>query len=48
MESVQRGLTSRGYRPGSLIMNSSGIADVHSENTVRRLRRLLLHALSDG
>ena len=47
MESVQKGAASRGYRPGPLIVNPSGVADVHSENTVAHLQRLLLDAL-DG
>ena len=45
MDSVQRGLTSRGYRRGPLIMHPSGIADVHSENTAPHLHSLLLDAL---
>ena len=48
MDSVQRGLTSRGHRPGALIIHPSGIADVHSENTVPHLHGLLLDALGDG
>ena len=47
MDSVQGGLTSRGYRPGPLIMHPSGIADVHSKNTVPHLHKLLLDVLGD-
>ena len=45
MESVQRGMSSRGYTPGPLIENPSGVADTHSENTVAHLHDLLLAAL---
>ena len=47
MDSVQRGPASRGYRPGPLIMHPSGIAEVHSENTVPGLHHLLLDALGN-
>ncbi len=47
VESVQRGLSSRGYRPGPLIMDPSGECDVHSENSVGHLQRLLLDSLGD-
>ncbi len=45
MESVQQGAASRGYRPGPLIVDPSGVADVHTENAVAHLQRLLLDAL---
>ncbi len=45
MDSVQRGMNSRGYTPGPLIVNPSGVADVHSENTVPHLHGLLRAAL---
>ena len=45
MESVQRGIKSRGYRPGPLILDPSGVADIHSENTVAHLQRLVLDHL---
>ena len=45
MDSAQRGLTSRGYRPCPLIMHHSGIADIHCENAVPHPHRLLLDAL---
>ena len=48
VESVQRGVSSRGYRPGPLIMDPSGICDVHSENSVRHLQGLLLAVLGDA
>ena len=48
VESVQRGVSSRGYRPGPLIMDPSGTCDVHSENSVRHLQGLLLAALGDA
>ena len=47
MDSVQRGVASRGYQPGPLIVDPSGTADVHAENGVPHLHRLLLHALGD-
>ena len=48
VESVQRGVSSRGYNPGPLIMDPSGDCDVHSENSVRHLQDLLLHSLGDA
>ena len=33
---------------GTLVMHASGISDVHSENTIPHLHRLLLDALGDG
>ena len=43
--------TARPDRPrlptGTLVMHPSGIADIHSENTIPHLHRLLLDALSD-
>ena len=48
MDSVQRGVSSRGYRPGPLIVDPSGVADVHSENTVPHLHGLLREALGDA
>ena len=47
MVSVQQGPSSRGYRPGPLIMHPRHIADVHSENTVPHLDILLLDVLGD-
>ena len=47
MDSVQRGVASRGYQPGPLIVDPSGIAGVHAENAVPHLHRLLLDALGD-
>ena len=47
VESVQRGVSSRGYRPGPLIMDPSGDCDVHSESSVRHLQNLLLASLGD-
>ncbi len=48
VESVQRGMASRGYRPGPLIEDPSGVCGVHSENSVRHLQDLLLESLGDG
>ena len=48
MDSVQRGVASRGYQPGPLIVDPSGTADVHAENAVPHLQTLLLDALGDG
>ena len=45
MESVQLGVSSRGYRPGPLIVDPSGTADTHAENAVAHLHTLLLDAL---
>ena len=42
MDSVQRGLASRSYRPGPPIMHPSGIVDMHSENTFTHLHSLRL------
>ena len=47
VESVQRGVASRGYRPGPLIEDPSGVCGVHSENSVRHLQELLLASLGD-
>ena len=47
VESVQRGMASRGYRPGPLIEDPSGVCGVHSENSVRHLQELLLESLGD-
>ena len=47
VESVQRGVRSRGYRPGPLIEHPSGVCDVHSENSVSHLQDLLLEALGE-
>ncbi len=48
VESVQRGVSSRGYRPGPLILDPSGCCDVHSENSVQHLQGLLLASLNDA
>ncbi|MEM7321821.1 MAG: aromatic ring-hydroxylating dioxygenase subunit alpha [Actinomycetota bacterium] len=45
MEEVQRGVVSRGYQPGPLIVHPSGSADVNSENAVPHLHELLMAAL---
>ncbi len=47
MESVQHNMSSRGYRPGPLIVDPSGSADVHHENAVLHLQGLALDAV-DG
>ena len=47
VESVQRGVRSRGYRPGPLIEHPSGVCDVHSENSVSHLQDLLLEGLGE-
>ena len=47
MDSVQRGMSSRGYRPGPLIVSADGVATVHSEDTVPHLHGLLRAALVD-
>lgn len=45
VESTQRGIRSRGYRPGPLVTEQSGVASVHSEDAVAHLAALLLPAL---
>ena len=45
MDSVQRGMNSRGYRPGPLIEDPSGVATVHSEDSVPHLHDLVRAAL---
>ena len=45
MDSVQRGMRSRGYTPGPLIERLDGIATVHSEDTVAHLQNLVRTAL---
>ena len=48
VESVQRGITSRGYRPGPLIINPVGSCDVHSENSVQHLQSLARASLGQA
>lgn len=48
MDSVQRGVASRGYRPGPLVVDPSGTADVHAENAVPHLHSLLLASFGDS
>ena len=48
MESVQRGMASRGYQPGPLVVDPSGIAGVHAENSVAHLQGLLLDGLAES
>ncbi|MDP6975347.1 MAG: aromatic ring-hydroxylating dioxygenase subunit alpha [Acidimicrobiales bacterium] len=45
MDSVQRGMRSRGYTPGPLIESTDGVATVHSEDTVPHLHDLVRTAL---
>ena len=47
VESVQRGVASRGYKPGPLVEDPSGVCGVHSENSVRHLQTLLLADLGE-
>ena len=46
IDSVQRGLKSRGYQPGPLVLDPSGIATTRSENTAFALKTLVLEALA--
>ena len=46
MDSVQRGVSSRGYRPGPIINDPSGVATVHSENSVSHLHGLWRRAMA--
>ena len=48
MDSVQRGVSSRGYRPGPLIQSPDGVATVHTEDTVPHLHGLLRAALGES
>lgn len=48
MVSVQRGMHSRGYSPGPLITSGTGVATVHTEDTVPHLHGLLREALDAG
>ena len=48
MESVQRGMSSRGYTPGPLITRPDGIATTMSEDTVPHIHSLVRAALGDG
>ncbi len=47
LASVQRGMRSRGYRPGPLVLNPSGVADTNSENPVLHLQHLAAAAQRD-
>ena len=47
VESVQRGMASRGYRPGPLICDPSGVGTVHSEDSVAHLGALAMTALGE-
>lgn len=46
IDSVQRGMKSRGYRPGPLVLDPSGVATTLSENTAFELKKLVLAALA--
>lgn len=45
IDSVQRGLKSRGYTPGPLVLDPSGVATTLSENTAYELKKLVLKSL---
>jgi len=45
INSVQRGLKSRGYQPGPLVLDPSGVSTTSSENTAFELKKLVLGAL---
>jgi phenylpropionate dioxygenase-like ring-hydroxylating dioxygenase large terminal subunit len=47
LASVQRGMRSRGYRPGPLVLDPSGIADTNSEDPVLHLQHLVATAADD-
>jgi phenylpropionate dioxygenase-like ring-hydroxylating dioxygenase large terminal subunit len=47
LASVQRGMRSRGYRPGPLILDPSGVADTNSEDPVLHLQHLVATAADD-
>lgn len=46
IDSVQRGMKSRGYQPGPLILDPSGVATILSENTAYEIKKLVLKALT--
>ncbi|CAN5797824.1 aromatic ring-hydroxylating dioxygenase subunit alpha [soil metagenome] len=48
LASVQRGMRSRGYRPGPLVLDPSGVADTGTENPVLHLQRLFRAAVPEG
>lgn len=45
INSVQRGLQSRGYQPGLLVLDPTGVATTLSENTAYELKKLVLASL---
>ncbi len=47
LASVQRGMRSRGYQPGPLVLDPSGVADTNSENPVLHLQDLAAAAQRD-
>ncbi len=47
IDSVQRGMRSRGYSPGPLVLDPSGVATTLSENTAFELKKLVLEALGE-
>ncbi len=46
IDSVQRGLGSRGYQSGPLVLDPSGVATVFNENSVHAFQNLVLEALA--
>jgi hypothetical protein len=48
LASVQRGMRSRGYRPGPLVLDPSGVADTATENPVLHLQQLFRAAVPEG
>ena len=47
VNSVQRGLNSRGYKPGPIVMNPEGFATTQSENATYAIKELVLEALGE-
>lgn len=47
LASVQRGMRSRGYRPGPLVLDPTGVADTNSEDPVLHLQHLVSTASPD-
>lgn len=45
IDSVQRGMKSRGYSPGPLVLDPSGVATTSSENTAFELKKLVMDAV---
>jgi len=45
LESVQRGMQNRGYKPGPIVIKKDGVGTMNSENGVFAIQRMVLDAL---